>query len=279
MPASAETVALFLADMADHYRPSTVAGLLSAIAMAHRIAAKPMDVRLFTPIIRGVSRTYGLPPRQAAAITIGDLRAIVANLPDTARGLRDRALLTVGFAGALRRLELIRLDLGATRASSGCVEIDREGAHIRLHKSKCDETGHGLVRWLPRGGRPCPVDALERWLTRASITSGPVFRGVRKNDTVNSARLGPFDVTRIVKGAVYRNALLSGASEHQARARAGEVSSHSLRIGFVASALAAGVTTEEIAEHVGWKKTSMVFYYARHSQPLPDNPARLVLTL
>jgi hypothetical protein len=96
---------------------------------------------------------------------------------------------------------------------------------------------------------------------------------------VSTKRLRGDSLSRIVRRAVHRNALLSGASEQQARARAREASSHSLRVGFVVSALAAGVPSEDIAEYIGWKNPSLVFYYARQSEPLRANPARLVLGL
>jgi hypothetical protein len=81
----------------------------------------------------------------------------------------------------------------------------------------------------------------------------------------------------IIKQCVYRLALASTGSEQQARARVCQFSGHSLRVGFVTSALAAGVSSEDIADHVGWTSTELVFHYARGCDPLRDNPARLVL--
>jgi integrase len=279
VPASAETVGLFLTDMADRYRPSTVGVFLSTIAFAHRVASEPFDPLLFAPLMRGIRRTHGTARRQAAAITVGELRAIVDTLPNTADGLRDRAVLAVGFAGALRRSELIGLDIGGTQASVGSVEIDRQGAHILLRRSKPDPFGKGLARWLPRGGSPCPVEALERWLAHARIASGPVFRRVRVGGAVGTTRLDVDSVSFIVRRAVYRHALLSGAREHEARLRMQEVTSHSLRVGFVTSALMAGVSCEDIAQHIGWRTTELVFRYARPTDPFRDNPAQIVFAL
>jgi integrase len=277
LPASPETVAMFLGDVADRCRPTTVACLLSSVAWAHRLAGEPFDTRLFTPILRGIRRTHGMLRRQAAPITVGELRAIVDSLPDTVRGARDRALLTVGFAGALRCSDLVGLDIRRTRTSVGSVEIDSEGAHLRLHRSKHDVTGQGLTRWLPRGCNPCPVDALERWFARARITSGPVFRTVHMRDKATERRLRAKYITAAIRNGVYRGALVSGASEPQARARAQQVSGHSLRVGFVTSALSVGVSSEDITEYVGWRSARLVFYYTRRSDPLGNNPAQLVL--
>jgi len=277
VPASSEMVALFLADMADRYRPSSVAVILQAIALAHRAARKPFDSRLFTPIMQGIRRAHGSAPRGPAPITLGELRGMVGALPDTMLGVRDRALLLVGFAGALRRSELIGLDIGAaTQDGKGSVEIDGRGARIVLHRSKSDQLGRGLTKWLPRGCSPCPVEALECWLRRARITSGPVFRPVYGGA---SRRLAIKTVSYVVRRTIHRAALQAGSSEEQARLRAAQVTSHSLRAGFVRSAVLAGVPSEDIAAHVGWKGTGLVFHYAGELDPFKDNPAQLVLGL
>jgi integrase len=199
---------------------------------------------------------------------------------ETMQGARDRALLTVGFAGALRPSELVGLDVGRARKGGlGYVRIESGGVHIVLGRSKCDQTGEGMSKWLPRGGNPCPVEALQRWLSRADIRSGPAFRSLRRGGGVAPERLHKDTVGTIIKRWVYRLALASGENEEQARARACRVSGNSLRVGFVTSALAAGVSSEDIADHVGWTSTALVFRYARGCDPLRDNPARLVLSV
>jgi integrase len=117
MPASPQTVALFLTDVAERYRPGTVEALLGGIVFAHRMAGRPFDPSFPSAIVKGIWRSHRTVPRRAAAITVADLRRIVDALPDTMQGARNRALLTVGFAGALRRSELVGLDVG--RVSEG----------------------------------------------------------------------------------------------------------------------------------------------------------------
>ncbi len=82
----------------------------------------------------------------------------------------------VGFAGALRGYELVGLDVGTHARDTGKVPFEPDGARIALHKSKGDQIGSGQTKWLPRGGNPCPVEAMEYWLKKARITSGPIFR-------------------------------------------------------------------------------------------------------
>lgn len=279
MPAAADAVALFLADMAERYHSRTIDSMLSAIALAHRAAGESFDRKQFDRLLQGIRRAHGTAPRRAAPLTVGELRTILTALPDTAKGARDRALLTVGFAGALRRTELVALDLGPpARNSRGCVWVDAQGATLALHTAKNDATGNGHSRWLPRGGNPCPVAALERWLAISGITCGPVFRGVTRGGSIGANRLYPDFVGELIKDLVHASARRAGMSKAQAKARAALFSSHSLRSGFVTSAVMAGVSSEDIAAHVGWSSTQFVFAYVREVDPFKGNPAQLVLS-
>jgi len=278
VPASTRTVERFLSDMADRYRFSSLMNLKKTIAFAHRAAGEPFDARAFHVVLGGIRRTHGAACRQVAPITVGELRTIIMALPNTATGARDRAVLTLGFAGALRNSELIGLDIGVPRPQSrGFVAIDTEGARITLLRSKTDQKGKAICKLIPRGGDPCPVAALEHWLAMGNITSGPIFRPVFKGGAHRRRRMNNYGVTIIVKKAVFTSARQAGMSEAHARARANQVASHSLRAGFVTSAVLANVPSEDIAQHVGWANTQMVFYYMRNVDPMENNPARLVL--
>lgn len=278
-PASAETVTLFLADIAGRYRYTTIKTFVYAIAFVHRIGGEPFDKAGFAAVLKGIRQTHGNASRQVAPITIAELRAMVAALPESFGGLRDRALLTVGFAGALRCSELVALDLGAPMPpGTGFIDIGGDGARIILLRSKTDQAGRGIAKLLPRGGNPCPVEALERWLTVARITSGPVFRSISKWSTPLAERLHCRAVGKIVKRATYASALQGGLGEAQASVRAFQVSSHSLRAGFVTSAALANVSSEDIAAHVGWVNTRMAYRYIRRIDPMIHNPAQQVLS-
>jgi integrase len=252
--------------------------MLSAIALAHRAAGESFDRRMFDRLLLGMRRIHGSVPRRVSPLTVGELRTILMGIPETPKGVRDRALLTVGFAGALRRSELVNLDLGPrARGSRGCAWIDAGGMRIVLHSSKTDAIGNGHSRWLPRGGNPCPVEALERWLAISRITQGPIFRAMLRFGSIGANRLSPQFVGSLIKDLVYEGARRAGASEAQAMARAAQFSGHSLRAGFVTSAILAGVSSEEIAAHVGWSTTRLVFAYVREVDPFKGNPAQLVL--
>ena len=278
LPASTETIALFLADVAGHYSFGTVTLFCDAVAFVHRLTGEPFDRTGFRPVLQGIRRTHGSARRRVAPIVVADLRAMLATLPDTLLGKRDRALLLVGFAGALRCGELVGLDVGPPAPPGrGFVELDGEGAHIILLRSKTDQVGKGISKMLPRGGDPCPVEALEAWLAAAHITAGPVFRFLWPSGRLSSKRLTTKRVNLIVKQAVYASARQAGQSEEQARARAHQVSSRSLRAGFVTSAAIANVPTQDIAAHVGWASTRMALTYIRQVDLTTDNPAQRVL--
>jgi hypothetical protein len=136
----------------------------------------------------------------------------------------------------------------------------------------------GITKLLPRGGDPCPVEALERWLTAARITNGPVFRSISKWSTPLAKRLHRRAVGKIVKRAAYASALQAGLGEAQAMARAIQVSSHSLRAGFATSAALANVSSEDISAHVGWTHPCTAYRYIRGIDPMKHNPAQQVLS-
>lgn len=276
LPAAAETVALFLADIADRYRPKTTGAFLTAIAHAHRAAGLPFDRATFDIVLEGIRRTFGVPPREPAPLTVTELRAIVAALPDTLSGARDRALLTLGFAAALRPTELVGLDIGRPAPRSvGVIEITADGVLITVRRSQVDQPP--IVKAVPRGGNPCPVEALERWLGRAGIASGAVFRLITPAGAMTHRRPGKEFVRRRIKHAVCRSSLEQGMSVAEARKRADRFNGHSLRSGFVASAVAAGASSESIARHVGWLSTHMVAHYRRKGAYFKKHPVERVL--
>src|SRR3977135_1415915 len=93
--------------------------------------------------------------------------------PTSIKGLRDRALLLIGFAGAFRRSELVALDVAD-------LEETEEGMRVAIRRSKTDQEGKGEVIAIVRGSVNCPVKAVKNWLQATSISEGPMFRPVTK---------------------------------------------------------------------------------------------------
>ena len=183
-------------------------------------------------VLAGVRRTQGRPPEQKEAILPEDLLAMIATLDlGDLRGLRDRAILLIGFAGGLRRSEIVGLDCGArqTRDGTGWTEILDDGILVTLR----GKTGWREVE-IGRGSRElsCPVVALEAWLKFARIEHGPLFRRVI-GKTVGPERLADKHVARLVK----RTALAAGVRGDLTEGeRERKFSGHSLRAGLASSA-------------------------------------------
>lgn len=130
--------------------------------------------------MRGIRRETGAAPDQKAAATADRLRDMLATLPDTLTGKRDRALLALGMAGAFRRSELVGLEV------RDLVRMP-EGLQVTIRRSKTDQEGRGQVIAILRGSRLRPVRAVQDWLETAGIADGPVFRAIDRHGRVSAA--------------------------------------------------------------------------------------------
>lgn len=266
LPALPSTLASYIAHLAQERgtAPASIDLALAAISTAHLLAGLPSprsapEVRL---VRKGLRRDRGTAQKQAEALTPAQLRAMVEALPDDLHGKRDRALLLLGFATALRRSEFVALDVADVRF------VD-EGLEVNVRKSKTDQEGQGRVVAVHRGARAdtCPVRALRAWLDAAGITEGPLFRGFAgKGAATLTGRLGDRDVARVLKRAAERAGVV------------GDFSGHSLRAGAATAAARAGTHRADICELTGHKPTGkMVDRYTRAARRFAVNPLAGVL--
>ncbi len=258
LPADPLRVAAWLAATADEgHSPSTVARRLSALNDASRGAGHPAPgdsegVRRTLAGIRRTAARAGHRPRRARAVDTATVRALVEDLPDGLAGLRDRALVLVGFALGLRASDLCALRIeDLTPAGHG-------GLDVLLRYSKTDQDGAGETLALAEGVRAvtCPVRAVGAWrtaLAERGVTTGPLFRSVGKGRT---ERLGTAALTTRSVDLVLR----------RAAARAGVpvegLSPHSLRRGFATTAYAQGVPEKEISRTGRWRSLVVRSYDA-----------------
>ena len=238
---SPELVGLFLTAMAtgDGVKKagaSTIERRLSALTTTYRSRGTPLDRndRHVVDVLAGIKRKIGQPPVKKQALYSEDVIAMLGVLPQTLRGLRDRAIILIGFAGGLRRSEIVGLDCGPqqTEDGSGWIEASSEGLLLTIR----GKTGWRAVE-IARGSRPqsCPVQAMETWLSFAKIQNGPVFRRVRKrNRDVGPHRLHHEQVARLVRSAALKAGVKGDWSEERRR---NAFAGHSLRSGFASSAL------------------------------------------
>lgn len=256
IPAKPERVANYIAQFATLLAPSTLSRRLVAIAHAHadRGIPSPTDSALVRAMLRGVRRTCSRPLRQVAPLQKADLQKIVRGLSGI-HGIRDAALLLLGFAGAFRRSELVSLDVGD-------VEFSDAGMLVRIRRSKTDQEGHGRLVAIPRvRGRCCPTRKLEEWLKISGICNGAIFRRFNRYGQLQSSRLSAPSVALIVKHRTEAVGLNSA-----------QFSGHSLRAGFATNAANKGASTASIRAQTGHKSDAMVNRYIRSSQLFSNHP-------
>jgi integrase len=241
LPPSPEMIGLYLADLASGSGPSptlsvsTIDRRLSGLAWnyAQRGFSLDRNNRHIATVLAGIKRKHARPPVQKEANLAEDILAMVATLSYDLRGLRDRAILLVGYAGGLRRSEIVSLDVHKddTPDSGGWIEILEKGAVLTLNA----KTGWREVE-IGRGSKEqtCPVHALEQWLHFAKIDFGPVFVGTsRDGNRATETRLNDKHVARLIKRTVLDAGIRSELPEKD---RLALFSGHSLRAGLASSA-------------------------------------------
>lgn len=265
LPPSPEMIGLYLADMASGSGPSpalsvsTIERRLSGLAWnyAQRGFALDRKNRHIATVLAGIKRRHARPPMQKAAIMAEDILAMVATLPHDLRGLRDRAILLLGYAGGLRRSEIVSLDVHKddTPDSGGWAQIMENGALLTLNA----KTGWREVE-IGRGSseRSCPVHALEQWLHFAKIDFGPVFVGTsRDGKRALDRRLNDRHVARLIKRTVLDAGIRPELPEKERQAL---FSGHSLRAGLASSA---EVDEHYVQKQLGHSSAEMTRRYQR----------------
>ena len=252
LPATAESLCAFLADQASlGKRASTLGRRLAAIRYFHRAAGfdAPTGDEKLKAVLSGIRRTIGAAPSRKRAAT-SDLVLSMIPRGDSLRELRNRAIILVGFAGAFRRSELVALDVSD-------IEETAEGMLVTLRRSKTDQEGLGRRVAIPRGEIACPVAALRAWLNAANITEGAIFRRIvnKRAQRVTDRRLAGRNVASIVK---------------QSAANLGfdplSFAGHSLRAGFVTSAVKRGANLIKITDVTGHRSLEMLKTYSRDAE-------------
>lgn len=266
LPASPSTVALYLTDQAGTVTVATLARRLSSIRGAHRQAgeAPPASFAL-EQVWAGIRRAHGRPARPKRAMMVTDVRLAVQSMPDTLTGLRDRALILIGFAGALRRSELTAIELEGPGAGPVRVRFVAGGLEVVIDRSKGDQLGEGAIVGVPHGANPetCPVLALQAWLQASKIESGPVFRSINRWGQIGDSSLTANVVARIVKDQAQRIGLDPSA-----------FAGHSLRSGLATSAAMSGKADSlTIQRHLRHAKGDTTARYIRDGERFRVNAA------
>lgn len=250
--ATPETVSAYISEMADHgAKVSTIQQRLAAISFRHENAG--VEDPTVHPFVRvtmsGIRRSLGTAPNQKAPLRRDDLLVVVSKLGEDLKGLRDRAILLVAYAGAFRESELTALNLDD-------LSFRESEVLVRIVRSKTDQEGEGRFKRLPKvsdkNAAICPVRALRAWLNASEITDGPLFRKVDRWNKVWDRRLQAPAVAFILKRAV------ANAGYDPAR-----FGGHSPRSAFATDAAEKGIPLHEIQEVTFHKSGDMVRRYIR----------------
>ncbi|MFG6589279.1 tyrosine-type recombinase/integrase [Sulfitobacter sp. MOLA879] len=265
LPPSSEMIGLYLADLAaptngsPTLSVSTIERRLSGLAWNYAQRGFTLDRknRHIASVLAGIKRKHARPPVQKEAIQAEDILAMVATLSYDLRGLRDRAILLLGYAGGLRRSEIVSLDIHKddTPDSGGWIEIMEKGALLTLNA----KTGWREVE-IGRGSKDqtCPVHALEQWLHFAKIDFGPVFVGTsRDGKRASETRLNDKHVARLIKRTILDAGIRSELPEKD---RLALFSGHSLRAGLASSA---EVDERYVQKQLGHASAEMTRRYQR----------------
>jgi integrase len=239
---------------------TTIERRLSALSWHYTQRGQPLDRRdrQIATVLAGIRNTHGRPPLQKEAVLPEDVIAMLETLDRAGlRGLRDRGMLLLGFAGGLRRSEIVALDVGRdqTEDGRGWVEILEKGMLVTLR----GKNGWREVE-IGRGSSDatCPVVALQTWLRLARIGHGPVFRRVTgQGKEVGPDRLTDQQVARLVKRAALAAGVRGDLSEGE---REEKFAGHSLRAGLASSA---EVDERYVQKQLGHASAEMTRRYQR----------------
>lgn len=265
IPPSPELVGLYIADCASPPPPakglaaSTIERRLSGLSWNYQQRGLSFDRRdrHIATVLAGIKRKHGKPPEQKEAVLAEDILEMIAGLTFGLRDMRDRAIILLGYAGGLRRSEIVGLDVGEdqTEDSGGWVEF-MDGGLVLWIKGKRGWRDVEIARGS--SDATCPVKALEQWLHYAKIAQGPVFRRVyRDNSDVGPERLSDKHVIRLIKRLVLESGIGPDLPDDE---RVRKYSGHSLRAG-----LASGADVDEryVQKQLGHASVEMTRRYQR----------------
>lgn len=247
LPAAPQTVAAFIDAEQPHVTASTLRRRIVAIGFAHRMSdlANPTTGSAVQLALRRAARQQTRRPAQAQGLTAAMLAEILAALPSTLAGLRDAAVISVGYDTLCRSCELAAMTASHLRMAKG-------GWSVLIARSKADQAGDGRIAWLSPG----TVERLERWMQASGVAEGPLFRSLHLGRVAPRA-LDTSSVRRLVRRAA-RNAGV---------AQSGSVglSGHSMRVGAAQDMLVAGFDALAIMQAGGWKSTAVLLRYVENA--------------
>ncbi len=266
LPATADSVARYLADHAGRLAPNTLRQRLAALAHWHGEHGfiDPTRAPLVRKVLKGIQTLHPHVEKQATPLQLTQLAHVVDWLEaavDASRArddraaelrcIRDRALVLLGFWRGFRGDELLRLQVEHLRLVAG------EGMICFLPRSKGDRQAAGTTYKVPALSRLCPVTATLAWVEAGGLREGALFRRIDRWARVAEAPLHPNSLIRLLRQLLTRAGLTA----------VDDYSSHSLRRGFAGWANANGWDVKALMEYVGWRDMRSAIRYLDGGDP------------
>ena len=266
LPVKSEILAAYIAQMAENKMScSTLEQTLAAITALHRAnnLASPTESLLIKKIVKGFKREHGTAPHKKDAATVDIIRYLLNSIPqdNSPKHVRDRAIIALGFAGAFRRSELCALNIENLKWT---FRDNQEILIIEVLKSKTDQEAHGMLKAIfPSYDKSIsPLSLLKHWLSICNISSGALFRRILRGGQITNQRLTSQSIRLIIKAT----ASVAGLSLN--------LSAHSLRSGFVTTAIRQGKTERSIMNQTGHKSVQVLREYFQREDAIEDNAAQ-----
>jgi integrase/recombinase XerD len=240
MPSTARAVARFIDEQVTKYSYATIKRRISAIQFLYRLSDVPSPV-LGSDVylaLRRAGRTKGRRPKQARGLTAEILEQILEACPPTLSGVRDAALISVGYDTLCRSAELVWIEVG---------HVDLDALTVYIPRAKNDPFSDGRIAGITER----TAELVAQWLEQSSLKEGTLFRGLH-TAKLGSGHLDTSSIRRIIKMGAKRAGLDQAAAE---------LSGHSMRIGGAQDLMTAGHDTLAIMTAGGWKNVNVVARY------------------
>ena len=249
LPADVETVCAFLEAQAPGLAVSSVRRRLYAIRKIHRLLRIPdptfdEDINL---TLRRIRRAKSERPKQAKGMTREYLDAFLEVQPDTPLGLRNRAMISLGYDLLTRRSELVALRTNDIEFRNDCT------LRVLIRRSKADPFGKGRLAFTSQRTAWLVKD----WLDWRGLHIAPLFCPIYQNKAINRD-LSTTSVKILVKDA----ARMAGLDREDIDAFSG----HSLRVGAAQDLLISGHDTAAIMRAGGWKSINVLGRYLEFAE-------------
>jgi len=267
-PASTETVVLYLTSLSESHKYSSIARAATAIHRVYGLAGieSPVNFPAVKALLKGIRRKIGICTEGAKPITWKQLIQMVESEIPSFIGLRNKAILAIGWCGAMRRSEICSLNVED-------IEKIENGIVLTIRRSKTDQESQGqkiFIQRAPEKSNFCPVKILEKLIGRLNRNSGPIFcRSSKRRDELfpfgDEKRMTPQVVTAIVKKMVRAIGL-----------NPIHYSAHSLRRGFATECARLGIPERLIARQTRHRSMSALKRYIDDGDLTVDNPMLVI---